>query len=108
MFEEILMTCHSKRIRVDNVLWLPSDNLNSSNDEPALLQDVLHVPRISANLLSVYRITKQDYGVYFDSSVLEVIDTNSLQIVASGTQEGGLYHLKSSHSPLGQIQISSS
>ena len=72
----------------------------SSNDEPAVLQDVLHVPRISANLLSVYRITKQGYGVYFDSSVLEVIDTNSLQIVASGTQEGGLYHLKSSHSPL--------
>ena len=60
----------------------------SSNDEPAVLQDVLHVPRISANLLSVYRITTQGYGVYFDSSVLEVIDTNNLQIVASGTQEG--------------------
>jgi hypothetical protein len=44
-----------------------------SNDEPAILQDVLHVPRITANLLSVYRITKQGYGVYFDSSVLEVI-----------------------------------
>ena len=27
-------------------------------------------------------------------------DTNSLQIVASGTQEGGLYRLKSSHSLL--------
>ena len=49
----------------------------SSNDESAVLQDVLHVPRISANLLSVYRITKQGYGVYFDSLVLEVIDTNS-------------------------------
>jgi hypothetical protein len=25
-----------------------------SNDEPAILQDVLHVPHITANLLSVY------------------------------------------------------
>ena len=57
----------------------------SSNDEPAVLQDVLHVPRIFTNLLLVYRITKQGYGIYFDSSVLEVVDTNSLQIVASGT-----------------------
>ena len=31
----------------------------SSNDKPAILQDVLHVPHISTNLLSVYRNTKQ-------------------------------------------------
>ena len=31
---------------------------------------------------------------------MEFIDTNSLQIVASGTQEGGLYSPKNSHSPL--------
>ena len=30
----------------------------------------------------------------------KVIDINSLQIVASGTQEGGLYRLQSSHSPI--------
>jgi hypothetical protein len=71
-----------------------------SNDEPAILQDVLHVPHITANLLSVYQITKQGYGVYFDSSVLEVIDISSLQIVASGKEEGGLYRLKSSKSPM--------
>ena len=44
----------------------------------------------------MYQVTKQGYGI----SGLKVTDTKNLQIVASGTQEGGFYCLKSSHSPL--------
>ena len=62
-------------------------SLTSSNEKYVVLQHVLHVPHISTNLLSVYRITKHSYGFYFDSSILGVIDKNSLQIIASATQE---------------------
>ena len=66
----------------------------SSNDKPAILQDVLRVPCISTN----FRSTKSLSKVMVSSLIAQC--TNSLQIVASGTQEGGLYHLKSSYSPL--------
>ena len=55
----------------------------SLSDEPAILQDVLHVPRITANLISIYQIKRQGYGVYFDSYILEV---SSREIIAKKTK----------------------
>ena len=63
----------------------------SSSIEPTFVQDMLNVPRITTNLLSVYRIAEQASSVYFDIFVLEFNGINNLQIVVSGTKEGGLY-----------------
>ena len=40
----------------------------------ASLKDVLHVPSISTNLLSISKATSKGLGVYFDDDVNEVID----------------------------------
>jgi len=74
--------------------------IHSSPGQPSTFRDVLYVPKLSSNLLSVFRIAEKGFGVYFDSSVREVIDTTTLQIVARGVQEGGLYRLKDFDGPL--------
>ena len=48
-----------------------------------MIQNVLDVPRLSGNLLSIPRTTEQGYGVYFDNSNLEGTDINNQQIVAA-------------------------
>ena len=53
-------------------------SLSSSSQQRTIIQNVLHVPHLSANLLSISRITKQGYGVYFDNSNMEAVDVNNL------------------------------
>ena len=59
-------------------------SISFSSQQPTLTQNASHVPCLSAILLSVSHIIEQGYG---DSSNLEVIDMNSLQIVV-GDKKG--------------------
>ena len=61
----------------------------------ASLTDVLHVPHLSSNLLSISKATSKGLGFYFDDEVVEVIDRSSLSLVAHVTQQGGLYYVSS-------------
>ena len=43
----------------------------------AVLHDVLHVPKISTNLLSISKATSKGLSVYFDDEVIEVVDRST-------------------------------
>jgi hypothetical protein len=77
----------------------------SLNNKIIIFQNVLDVLRIITKTVFVYQITKQDYDVYFDDPVLEVIDTKSLQIITRSTQEGDLYNLKNFKRSHGKVQV---
>ena len=66
----------------------------------ASLTDILHVPHLSSNLLSISKATFKGLGFYFDDEVVEVIDRSSLSLVAHGTQQEGLYYVSSFSSSL--------
>lgn len=59
---------------------------------PVDVQEVLEVPDLAANLLSVSKICSKGFTVKFTESGCTVLDENG-QVFASGTAEGGLYRL---------------
>lgn len=59
---------------------------------PVDVQEVLEVPDLAANLLSVSKICSKGFTVKFTASGCTVLDENG-QVFASGTAEGGLYRL---------------
>ena len=61
----------------------------------ASLKDVLLMPNISTNHFSISKATSKGLGVYFNDDVVEVIDRQSLSLVAHGYQSGGLYYVSS-------------
>ena len=50
----------------------------------ASLKEVLHVPQLSTNIVSNSKPTSKGLGVYFDEDVIEVINRQSLSLVAMG------------------------
>ena len=70
------------------------------NGEPkkTTLHDVLYVPGLSYNLLSVVKMTDRGRRkVSFCDSWCQVVD-NRKRVVACAKKKGGLYHLKFTHS----------
>ena len=61
----------------------------------ASLKEMLHVPQLSTNLFSISKATSKGLGVYFDEDVIEVIDRQSLSLVANGYNSDGLYYISS-------------
>lgn len=61
------------------------------------VKDVLIVPKLSMNLLSISQICKRGFKVFFGSSYCEVIDQNG-EVYATGTQKDGLYVFDKRHS----------
>ena len=59
---------------------------------PVDIQDVLEVPDLAANLLSVSKICSKGFTVTFTASGCMVLDENG-EVFASGTADGGLYRL---------------
>lgn len=55
-------------------------------------KDVLYVPGIAANLLSVSKIVKNGHKVTFNANGCKVTDTSG-NIIATATEEGGIYKL---------------
>lgn len=58
--------------------------------------DVLCVPKLTANLLSVSEITKKDKSVLFTSRGCVIRDSNG-ELLATGTMVDGLYRLDGKH-----------
>lgn len=55
-------------------------------------RDVLYIPELSTNLLSVSRITDRGHTVIFRKSTCEVYDQSN-KLVVSGVKVSGLYKL---------------
>jgi hypothetical protein len=55
-------------------------------------KDVLYVPEITANLLSVSKIVKNGHKVTFNTNGCKITHTSG-NIIATATEEGGIYKL---------------
>lgn len=56
------------------------------------LKELLYVPGLSRNVLSVSRITDEGYSVVFGPLDCRIMDGNT--VIAVGKKCGGLYYLK--------------
>ena len=61
--------------------------------EKTFIGDVLFVPGLEKNLISVSQITKKQMQVQFQNEKC-IISDKSHNVIAIGTQSGGLYKLK--------------
>uniref|UniRef100_A0A803PMV3 Retrovirus-related Pol polyprotein from transposon TNT 1-94-like beta-barrel domain-containing protein n=1 Tax=Cannabis sativa TaxID=3483 RepID=A0A803PMV3_CANSA len=65
-----------------------------------LLKDILHVPSLTKNLLSISQFTKHNnVTIEFDDVCCLVKDKNTKQALLRGTLTEGLYRLQVPHSP---------
>ena len=85
----------SSKVRIGDGSSLSVVSIGDISFDDASLHDVLHVPSISTNLFSISKATSKGLGVYFDDDVIEVIDRQSLSLIAHGYQSGGLYYISS-------------
>ena len=58
-----------------------------------ILNNVLHVPKLKFNLISVSKVTSDSKQIVFSDEVCQIIDASG-SIVAEGQQEGDLYVLR--------------
>ena len=61
--------------------------------EKTFIGDVLYVPGLEKNMISVSQITKKQMQVQFQNDKCTVIDKDH-NVIAVGTESGGLYKLK--------------
>ena len=84
-------------VYVGNGSGLPISSSGSSHIstsiKPLLLKDVLHVPGITKNLLSIHKLTN-DNNIYFEfhANFCLMKDKKTNQILLQGTIKDGLYH----------------
>ncbi len=57
------------------------------------MKDVLYVPDIGVNLLSIMALDRRDFLVNFGNQEVQIIDKRTNEIVASGHAKNGLYEL---------------
>ena len=75
--------------------------------ETCTLKDVLYVPDLSYNLLSVSRATKAGKTVDFSEAGCEIVD-GSQRLIATGSREGSLYFLDCSGNDRQQANVAGS
>jgi len=68
---------------------------NDKNTETIVAEDVLYVPKLAANLLSVSKITEKGYNVLFMMDECAIMDGRNI-VVAKGQRCDGVYQLVSS------------
>jgi histone deacetylase 1/2 len=99
---------HGKdQVQVANGAGLPISHIGhsiiSGSNRPLVLKNVLHVPRISKHLLSVYKLVSQnDVFIEFHRNSFFVKDKATRKIILQGRSRGGLYPVpirRSSSSP---------
>ncbi|KAJ3275428.1 hypothetical protein HK104_003898, partial [Borealophlyctis nickersoniae] len=78
---------------VGNVpLWV------AGSEKPAILKDVLHIPELSANLMSVPAVNRKGIFVIFTPNEHVVfardVDLSTAKTLAEGTRDKGLYWFK--------------
>ena len=62
------------------------------------MEDVLYVPGMGGNLLSIIALDKKGFMVLFGDSCVKIIKSATGGIVAKGYARNGLYQLTESHS----------
>ena len=67
--------------------------LPDGNSQKCNLQDVLYVPKLSHNLLSVSKASEAGKATKFDNSGCEIRNRNG-KMIAFGTRVGNLYYLE--------------
>ncbi|KAL5772709.1 hypothetical protein ACOSP7_012321 [Xanthoceras sorbifolium] len=72
-------------------LWLS----HTKPTKPLKMHNVLHVPKITKNILGIFRFTKDNNVVaeFFDNSCV-IKDNISKKTLLQGTFKGGLYQLQ--------------
>ena len=72
-------------------------SLLSSKTQPLLLNNILHVPQITKNLISVSKFTRDnDVIIEFFSDGYLIKDKTTRQVLLKGTLKRGLYQLDTS------------
>ena len=82
-------------------------SLISTSSRPLKLRNILHVPNISKNLISVHRFAT-DSNVFFEfhPTYFLVKDQATRSLLLQGKREGGLYHLPPESTALNKIALS--
>ena len=86
----------SKQVTVGNGQNLPINHIGntslSTKYHNFLLKDVLHVPRIAMNLLSIYKFClHNNCSCHFDANKLTIQDVPTGRIIYKGFSENGVY-----------------
>lgn len=63
------------------------------DDSSVVVNDILHIPRLSANLLSVYKMVLQGNTIVFDAYGCKILDKNC-KLLTIIKPENGVYKLK--------------
>lgn len=106
-FFEILNTCTNERIKlangdsadvrgIGNGYFICTDNRGKQNK--VMVKDVLYVPMLEGNLLSVRKLTEKGLQVKFTESMCNIIKDEV--IVAMADLNGNLYRLRMNHKVL--------
>lgn len=66
------------------------------SEGPIEVKEVLQIPELATNLLSISKICQKGLKVVFDADKCEVREHDGI-VIASGTQSGGLYKLNRKH-----------
>jgi hypothetical protein len=90
-----------EQVSVGNGQNLPIQNIGNTQLHTKLslfkLRNVLHVPRIASNLLSVHKLClHNNCSCYFDSNKLLIQDLPTGRVLYQGMSENGVYPLHSS------------
>ena len=83
---------HSTQIANNSRIPVVSKNdaLLEGRNEPITIKNVLQVPGLSMNLLSISQICSNGFKVIFDKVSCQVIDYDG-KVFATGTQDNGHY-----------------
>lgn len=72
------------KFRDDNTLatkGVVGISIKRKNGEHSLIKDVLYIPRIKCNLLSIDQFLKRNYKIHMENRVLEIMDANGSLIL---------------------------
>ena len=99
IFENYKPMSNSKRITVANGLTVPIADQGSVTLSPLLpIQQVLNVPNLSTNLISVHQLTKDlNCRVIFSHHACEFQALDSGKMIGAVEEWNGLYYLKRDH-----------
>lgn len=82
----------NQKLHVESVGNTQIEIDNNGKNDAVLITDVLHVPKLSTNLLSVSRIAQQGYMVVFDRKKCTIFDEER-NAIATASEDHGMYKL---------------
>ena len=100
LFSKHIPYAGNRKSRIaDGTFSTIADSGNVRVSPTITLENVLHVPKLSCNLLSISLITKDhDCCAYFSSSDCQFQDLDSRRMIGNVKEHGGLYYFKDGQS----------